>query len=144
MNGRVSYDLKSMNRPASYDNESFHDLLLRTGDWLEDLFDAKISPLISDAPAYDGTLTRGGWVKLYLEKGLSGDGSPYHIYLRRGSPRKLCIFFSGGGIAWDSYSASRPFSGGRLLAGEKDAELSGGAPAQVNVIGGAVPGKALF
>ncbi len=41
------------------------------------------------------------WYRVPMEKGMSGDGSEYYIYVKKGDPDKLCIFFSGGGAAWN-------------------------------------------
>ena len=48
------------------------------------------------------------WYRVTLDKGMSGDGSEYYIYVKIGDPDKLCIFFSGGGMAWNEYTAARP------------------------------------
>ncbi len=57
------------------------------------------------------------WYKVPLERGLSGDGSEYHIYVKLADPEKLCIFFSGGGVAYNEYTAARPVTGGKVAAG---------------------------
>lgn len=57
------------------------------------------------------------WYKVPLEKGLSGDGSEYHIYVKKADPDKLCIFLSGGGVAYNEYMAARPVTGGKVAAG---------------------------
>ena len=41
------------------------------------------------------------WYKVPIEKGMSGDGSEYHIYVKKADPDKLCIFLSGGGVAYN-------------------------------------------
>ncbi len=56
------------------------------------------------------------WYRVPLEKGLSGDGSEYYIYVKVADPDKLCIFFSGGGVAWNEYTAARPVTGGKVAA----------------------------
>ena len=58
------------------------------------------------------------WYRVPLERGLSGDGSEYYIYVKLGDPQKLCIFFSGGGVAWNEYTAARPVTGGKVAAKE--------------------------
>ena len=58
------------------------------------------------------------WYRVPLDRGLSGDGSEYYIYVKLGDPSKLCIFFSGGGVAWNEYTAARPVTGGKVAAGE--------------------------
>lgn len=61
------------------------------------------------------------WYKVNLENGKSGDGSSYHIYVKKGADAingPLCIFFSGGGVAWDKWMAKHPASSGKIMAGE--------------------------
>lgn len=48
---------------------------------------------------------------------VSGDGSPYAIYVRRGSSANLIIHFSGGGACWDDHTAARPITPIRVLRG---------------------------
>lgn len=57
------------------------------------------------------------WYRVVLDKGLSGDGSGYHIYVSRGKVNNLCIILSGGGVAWNEYTAARPVTGGKVVAG---------------------------
>lgn len=56
------------------------------------------------------------WYRVPVESGKTADGSEYHIYVRRGTTDHLCVFLSGGGIAWNPYTAARPVTGGRVLA----------------------------
>ncbi len=56
------------------------------------------------------------WYRVPLKKGLSGDGSEYYIYVKIADPQKLCVFFSGGGVAWDEYTAARPVTGGKVVS----------------------------
>lgn len=56
------------------------------------------------------------WYKVPLDKGMAGDGSEYHIYIKKADPKKLCIFFSGGGVAYNEYTAARPVTGGKVAA----------------------------
>ncbi|MBR3188258.1 MAG: pectin acetylesterase [Lachnospiraceae bacterium] len=56
------------------------------------------------------------WYRVPVEGGKTADGSEYHIYVRRGTTDHLCVFLSGGGIAWNPYTAARPVTGGRVLA----------------------------
>ncbi|MBQ3796457.1 MAG: pectin acetylesterase [Butyrivibrio sp.] len=57
------------------------------------------------------------WYRVPIEKGMSGDGSEYHIYVKKADPKKLCVFFSGGGVAYNEYTAARPVTGGKVAAG---------------------------
>ena len=56
------------------------------------------------------------WYRVPVEGGKTADGSEYHIYIRKGTTDHLCVFLSGGGIAWNPYTAARPVTGGRVLA----------------------------
>ena len=56
------------------------------------------------------------WYRVPVEGGKTADGSEYHIYVRKGTTDHLCVFLSGGGIAWNPYTAARPVTGGRVLA----------------------------
>ena len=50
------------------------------------------------APAF-ATPEEKVWYRVPIPEGRCGDGSEYHIYIRKGCSDKLCVFFSGGGIA---------------------------------------------
>ena len=56
------------------------------------------------------------WYRVPVAGGKTADGSEYHIYIRKGTTDHLCVFLSGGGIAWNPYTADRPVTGGRVLA----------------------------
>ena len=56
------------------------------------------------------------WYRVPVEGGKTADGSEYHIYIKKGASDHLCVFLSGGGIAWNPYTAARPVTGGRVLA----------------------------
>ena len=56
------------------------------------------------------------WYRVPVEGGKTADGSEYHIYIKKGVTDHLCVFLSGGGIAWNPYTAARPVTGGRVLA----------------------------
>ena len=57
------------------------------------------------------------WYRVGLPEGISGDGSGYHTYISRGSNDHLCIILSGGGVAWNEYTAARPVTGAKVAAG---------------------------
>ena len=57
------------------------------------------------------------WYSVPIESGCSGDGSEYHIYVKIGNVNRLCVFFSGGGVAWNAYTAARPATAGKMAAG---------------------------
>ena len=69
------------------------------------------------APELEGEPQIGSWYRIVLPDGISGDGSEYYIYIHKGSSDHLCVFFSGGGVAWDEYTAARPITGARRAMG---------------------------
>ena len=83
----------------------------RAGDYVENRIGKAIETRYKteDLPDDPREMT---WYRVPLEKGLSGDGSEYYIYVKLADPKKLCIFFSGGGVAWNEYTAARPVTGG--------------------------------
>lgn len=48
---------------------------------------------------------------------ISGDGSSYEIYVRRGASPNLVVHFSGGGACWDDHTAARPITTLSVLRG---------------------------
>lgn len=89
----------------------------KVGDYVENRIGKAIedsSFKAEDLPKDPKNMT---WYKVPLEKGLSGDGSEYHIYVKKADPDKLCIFLSGGGVAYNEYMAARPVTGGKVAAG---------------------------
>ena len=90
----------------------------RAGDFVEN----RIGKAIENSGRKAEDLPKGPkpmtWYRVPLERGLSGDGSEYYIYVKLGDPDKLCIFFSGGGVAWNEYTAARPVTGGKVAAGQ--------------------------
>lgn len=47
--------------------------------------------------------------RIYPEGCVSGNGTDYHGLVRIGkNPKKLLIFFNGGGVSYDEYSVARP------------------------------------
>lgn len=87
------------------------------GDFVEESIGRAVQERL-EVPALEaGGEPRGdGWYRDPIPEGITADGSPYHIYVRRGSAEKLCLLFSGGGIAWNEYTASRPVTGGAVAA----------------------------
>ena len=37
------------------------------------------------------------WYRISIPEGITGDGSAYHIYIKKGTGKNLCVFLSGGG-----------------------------------------------
>ncbi|MBE5861036.1 MAG: pectin acetylesterase [Butyrivibrio sp.] len=92
----------------------------KIGLQIGDFVDKSISKRIKDkdllAPILPDDPKSHTWYRVPIENGMAGDGSEYHIYVKIADPAKLCIFFSGGGVAWNEYTAARPVSGGKTLA----------------------------
>jgi hypothetical protein len=90
----------------------------RAGDFVENQIGKVIENSgrkAEDLPSDPQPMT---WYRVPLERGISGDGSEYYIYVKLGDPDKLCVFFSGGGVAWNEYTAARPVTGGKVAAGQ--------------------------
>ena len=90
--------------------------LSRIGDYL----DARLSLDYHrkyEAPALSGRPKEMVWYRIPIEEGISGDGSEYHIYYKKGTSKDLCIFFSGGGVAINARMAANPTTGGKMAAG---------------------------
>ena len=91
----------------------------RVGDFVEN----RIGKMLAEEKRAAPILEEGAmayprvWYRVPLADGLAGDGSEYHIYIKAAHPDKLVIFFSGGGVAWDAYTAARPVTGGKVAAG---------------------------
>ena len=71
-----------------------------------------------EAPILTDRAESGTWYQVPLSSAVSGDGSEFHCYLRKGSTAHLVIFLSGGGVAWNDFTAARPVTGARVAAGE--------------------------
>ncbi|MCR5674449.1 MAG: pectinacetylesterase family protein [Lachnospiraceae bacterium] len=91
----------------------------RVGDFVEERIGQKIIENGHEAPVLEeGAMAYPRvWYRVPLAEGLSGDGSAYHIYLKAAHADKLVVFFSGGGVAWNAFTAARPVTGGKVAAG---------------------------
>jgi hypothetical protein len=89
----------------------------RAGNFLENSIGRTIADSSLAAPVLDGDPLPRTWYRINIPSGISGDGSGYYIYLKKGISDHLCIFFSGGGVAWNEYTAARPVTGGKVAAG---------------------------
>lgn len=58
------------------------------------------------------------WYRYPIPGGMSGDGSEFHLYLKKGSVNRLVIFLSGGGMAWNGYTAAHPVTGAAVAGRE--------------------------
>ena len=90
--------------------------MVRIGNFVEESISKGINDLGQEAPILVGEPQEKVWYCLPVPEGRCGDGSGYHIYVKKGTTDKLCIFFSGGGIAINEYMAARPVNGGRVAA----------------------------
>ena len=77
----------------------------KVGDYVENRIGRAIEESSFKAENLPSDPKEMTWYKVPLEKGLSGDGSEYHIYVKKADPDKLCIFLSGGGVAYNEYMA---------------------------------------
>ncbi len=85
-----------------------------------DAFDGAVSHEIAkrfEAPLLLGALDSYVWYRIIIPEGMAGDGSEYYIYIKKAASNHLCIFLSGGGVAWNAYTAARPVTGGKVAAG---------------------------
>ncbi len=86
------------------------------GDFVENSISKRIVEKDLLAPILPENPEKKTWYRVPIPMGKSGDGSEYYIYVKLADPKKLIIFFSGGGVAWDEYTAARPISGGKVAA----------------------------
>lgn len=89
--------------------------LREIGDFLDTLSDGIVGRF--EAPVPDGEPQNNIWYRIMIPEGKTADGSGYHIYIKKASSNNLCIFLSGGGVAWNEYMADRPISGGAVISG---------------------------
>ena len=97
--------------------EHTEQLAEHTGDFLERSIGNRIADKY-EAPCLEGSPKLDMWYRIPIEEGISGDGSEYHIYMKKRRTKKLCIFLSGGGVAWSKEMAAAPVTGGRVVAGQ--------------------------
>ena len=90
--------------------------MVRIGNLVEESIAKGIYELGQEAPILVGEPAEKVWYQVPVPEGKCGDGSEYHIYVRKGATDKLCVFFSGGGIAINEYMAARPVTGGSVAA----------------------------
>ena len=61
-------------------------------------------------PRLEGTPKVGQWVRLYAEGCVTANGEEVYADFQLGSENKLLLFFLGGGVSWNEYTAARPVS----------------------------------
>ena len=89
---------------------------IRVGDFVEDSIEKSIVNG-KEAPVLSGEPEEKIWYRVPVAAGITGDGSDYHIYIKKALSDNLCVFLSGGGVAWNEYTAARPVTGGKVAAG---------------------------
>jgi len=89
----------------------------RVGDYFENKVGQAIvnTPLGVDELGDDFSFNT--WYRVPIDGCMTGDGSLYYIFVKKGRSDNLLVFFSGGGVAWNEYTAARPSGGGRITAG---------------------------
>ena len=90
--------------------------MVSIGNFVEESISKGILDLGQQAPVLEGEPQEKVWYLLPVPEGRCADGSEYHIYVKKGTTDKLCVFFSGGGIAINEFMAARPVTGGRVAA----------------------------
>lgn len=61
-------------------------------------------PELVETPEY------GKWYRIYPEGCVAADGERTHAVFQLGTENKLVVFFQGGGVSWNEYTAARPVS----------------------------------
>ena len=89
----------------------------KVGDFVENSIGNRIQNKY-EVPELEGEPEIKQWYKITLANGMSGDGSEYHVYISKGGSRSLCVIISGGGVAWNEFTAARPVTGGKMAAGQ--------------------------
>lgn len=65
-------------------------------------------------PELQGEPQTGKWYEITPEGAVSADGSPWHAFFKKGTSNKLMVYFLGGGVSIDEYTAAR----GRSIVSE--------------------------
>lgn len=90
--------------------------MARVGDFVEKTIGLEIEKHL-EAPELEDGPEMHVWYRVSVPEGITGDGSEYHVYLKKAESDDLCIFLSGGGVAWNGYTAARPVTGAKVAAG---------------------------
>lgn len=61
-------------------------------------------PLLENQPQI------GKWYEVQAVEGLCGNGDPWHGLFRKGKDNKLIVYFFGGGVSVNEYTAARSFA----------------------------------
>ena len=66
--------------------------------------------LLEEFPQLVETPKQGKWYEVTPDGLLCANGDPYHAVFRKGKENKLIVYFFGGGVSVDEYTAARGFS----------------------------------
>ncbi len=94
--------------------ENLQGFVEHTANRLEKRFEARYE----EAPLYSEDKEKNTWYRYPIREGMSADGSEYHIYVKEGLSDALCIILSGGGMAWNRYTASHPTTMGKIASNQ--------------------------
>lgn len=83
------------------------------GIWL-----GRWSYLIAESQQPVTTYDPGTWIELAPEGIVSANGEPVYSEMRLGSENKVIVFFYGGGLCVNDFTATHPYTGARLLPDE--------------------------
>lgn len=65
-------------------------------------------------PELQGKPEVGKWYRVAPEGAVSADGSPWRAFFKKGSSNRFMVYFFGGGVSVDEYTAAR----GRSIVSE--------------------------
>lgn len=69
---------------------------------------------LKEFPELQGKPETGKWYEVAPEGAVSADGSSWHAFFRKGTANKFMVYFFGGGVSVDEYTAAR----GRSIVSE--------------------------
>ncbi len=76
------------------------------------------SYLIYKSNAPSAEFDPGAWIELAPDEIVSADGMKVRTEMRVGSENKVIVFFYGGGMSINEFTAARPYTGARFAADE--------------------------
>ena len=88
-------------------------LLMAAAIWIEARY-IMILRARTPAVAYDP----GVWFEVAPEGAVTAEGEPLSTRMRVGTENKVVVFFYGGGLSVNDFTASRPYTGSKLLTFE--------------------------
>ena len=69
---------------------------VRVGNFVENSIERQIVRSKKKAPYLTGDPVRHVWYRVAVPGGITGDGSEYYIYIKKGTQKKLCVIFDKG------------------------------------------------